>query len=122
MRVDICSREVIEKMNNKEFPENTVVISFYDPIPHYNGPDYQCVDYSDKTDKVFYVSLRDMDIEILSDYNLTYETYFPEVEELARFVYDAVEKVIISYVSVSTVGAEVLDVQQQFENTFIMME
>lgn len=92
MRVDICSREVVEKLNNKEFPENTVVISFYDTIPHYNGPDYQRVDYSDKTDKVFYVPLCDIDIEILSDYNLTYETYFPEVEELAKFVYDAVEK------------------------------
>lgn len=91
MRVDIYSRETIEKMNNYEISENTVAISFYDPAPHYNGPTYYPVDYSKKVDKVFYILLRDIDIEILPDYNLSYETYFPEVEELAKFIYDAVE-------------------------------
>lgn len=91
MKLDIRSREAIEKMNNYEFSENTVAISFYDPAPHFNSPDYKPVDYSKKIDKVFYIPLRDIDIEILPDYNLTYETYFPEVEELAKFIYDAVE-------------------------------
>lgn len=91
MKLDIYSREAIEKTNKYEFPENTVAISFYDPVPHYNSPDYKPVDYSKKIDKVFYIPLRDIDIEILPDYNLTYETYFPEVEKLVKFIYDAVE-------------------------------
>lgn len=91
MKIDIRSRDAIEKINTNEFTENVVVISFYDPAPHYNGPTYYPVDYSGKVDKVFYIPLRDIDIEILPDYNLTYETYFPEVEELAKFIYDAVE-------------------------------
>jgi len=91
MKLEIYSREAIEKINKYEFPENTVAISFYDPEPHYNGPTYSPVDYSKIVDKVFYIPLRDIDIEILPDYNLTYETYFPEVEELAEFIYDAVE-------------------------------
>ena len=77
-------------MNNYEISEKTIAISFYDPAPHYNSPDYKPVDYSKKVDKVFYIPLRDIDMEILPDYNLTYETYFPEVEELAKFIYDAV--------------------------------
>ena len=91
MKVAIHSRESIEKMNNYEIAENTVAISFYDPAPHYNGPTYFPVDYTKKVDNVFYIPLRDIDIEILPDYNLTYETYFPEAEELAKFIYDAVE-------------------------------
>ena len=90
MKLAIRSREAIEKINKNEFSENTVAISFYDPAPHYNSPDYKPVDYSKKVDKVFYIPLRDIDMEILPDYNLTYETYFPEVEELAKFIYDAV--------------------------------
>ena len=91
MKVEIYSREIVDKMNSYEFPENTVAISFYDPAPHYNGDGYKPVDYTKKIDKVFYIPLRDIDIEILSDYNLTYETYFPEAEELAKFIYDAWE-------------------------------
>ncbi len=91
MKIIICSREAIEKINKNEFLENTVAISFYDPEPHYNGTTYFPVDYSKIVDKVFYIPLRDIDIEILPDYNLTYETYFPEAEELAKFIYDAVE-------------------------------
>ena len=91
MKIDIRSREAIEKMKKYEITENTVAISFYDPAPHYNGPTYFPVDYSKKVDKVFYIPLRDIDMGILPDYNLTYETYFPEVEELAKFIYDAVE-------------------------------
>lgn len=89
--VHISSREDIEKIYPENLFKDKVVISFYDPEPHYNGPTYSPVDYSKKIDKVFYIPLRDIDIEILPDYNLTYETYFPEVEELAKFIYDAVE-------------------------------
>ena len=89
--VHISSREDIEKIYPENLFKDKVVISFYDPEPHYNGPTYSLVDYSKIVDKVFYIPLRDIDIEILPDYNLTYETYFPEAEELAKFIYDAVE-------------------------------
>ena len=91
IQVHISSREDIEKIYPENIFKDKVVISFYDPVPHYNGPDYKPVDYTNKSDKVFYVPLRDIDIEILPDYKLTYDTYFPESEELAKFIYDAAE-------------------------------
>lgn len=33
--------------------------------------------------------IHDIDIEILEDYGLTFETYFPEVNELAEFIIKA---------------------------------
>lgn len=36
--------------------------------------------------------IHDIDIEILGDYGVTYETYFPEVDKLADFIYTAVER------------------------------
>jgi len=36
--------------------------------------------------RVFPVAIHDIDIEILSDYGLTFETYFPEADELARYI------------------------------------
>ena len=62
MKVAICSRETIEKTNKYEFPENTVAISFYDPAPHYNSPNYKPVDYSKKVDKVLKKNLEERHI------------------------------------------------------------
>ena len=89
MNVSIYSREAIEKLIKGEFPTNVAVISFYDPISEYKSEDYTSVDYSSKTDRVFKVQIHDIDLEILGDYNLTYDTYFPEVSDLAKFIYEA---------------------------------
>ena len=35
------------------------------------------------------MGINDIDIEILGDYGLTYDTYFPEADELAKFIYKA---------------------------------
>lgn len=66
----ICSRKEAERLLRENFPEHTVVISFYDPdgkIP---------VDYSGKADNVLYVPLDD------------FQTVLPEAERIARFIYD----------------------------------
>ena len=86
MKVTVYSRKAVESLLRNAFPENTVVISFYDPIDRRNKNDYAPVDYSGKADRVFYVPIYDIDIEVLGDFGLTYDTYFPEVNVLAKFI------------------------------------
>ena len=40
-------------------------------------------------DKVFYVGIPDIDLEVLSDYGYTYESYLAEADELAKFIREA---------------------------------
>ncbi len=90
MNVTIYSREEIETIiSNNEFPANTAVISFYDPAIKQIDKDYTHVDYSGVCDHVFYSELDDLDLEVLKDSGYTYDTYFPESDEIARFVYEA---------------------------------
>lgn len=89
MKVDIYSREAIEKLSQNDFPKNTVVISFYNPVDPRTGERDKPVDYSHKTSRVFPIALYDIDLEILSKYELTYDTYFPEADKLAEFIYNA---------------------------------
>lgn len=89
MNVSIYSREAIEELIKGDFPNNVAVISFYDPISDFKSKDYKPVDYSCKTDRVFKIQIHDIDLEILEDYNLTYDTYFPEANSLAEFIYNA---------------------------------
>ena len=88
MEVSIYSRKAIKELIEKGFPQNTAVISFYTPK---NKRDYEenRVDYDGICDKVFYVGIPDIDIEILSDYGYTYETYLAKADELAKFIYEA---------------------------------
>ena len=88
MEVSIYSRKAIKELIEKGFPQNTAVISFYTPK---NKRDYEerRVNYNDICDKVFYVGIPDIDIEILGDYGYTYETYLAEADELAKFIYEA---------------------------------
>ena len=64
------------------------MISFYTPK---NKRDYEenRVKYSGVCDRVFYVGIPDIDIEILDDYGYTCETYLAEADELAKFIYEA---------------------------------
>lgn len=91
MKVDIYSKEAIEKLLQNDFPRNAAVISFYTPADQKNGDWYKPVDYSDKTSRVFPVAIHDIDLEVLPKYGLTYDTYFPEADHLAEFIYDAYE-------------------------------
>ena len=86
MNVTIVSRKVAEELLQNGFPKNVAVISFYDPPSKRTGEITKPVDYSAVTDRVFSISIHDIDIEILEDYGLTFDTYFPEVDKLADFI------------------------------------
>ena len=90
MEVSIYSRKAIKELMDKGFPQNTAVISFYTPK---NKRDYKesRVDYGGVCDRVFYVGIPDIDIEILSDYGYAYDTYLAEADNLAKFIYEAKE-------------------------------
>lgn len=88
MKVDIYSREAIKELMQRGGPENTAVISFYTPRSEKKCEGTR-VDFKGICDKVFYVGIPDIDIEILGDYGYTYETYLAEADELAKFIYEA---------------------------------
>lgn len=89
MKVEIYSRKAISELIDRDFPQNTAVISFYTPK---NKRDYEefRVNYDGVCDRVFYVGIPDIDIEILSDYGYTYENYLAEADALAKFIKVAV--------------------------------
>lgn len=91
MNVSVYSREKIEKLIEGDFPEHTAVISFYDPagIRSYHE---EPVDYKGKAEMLFKVAVCDIDIIVLEEFGFTYETYFPEANELAGFIKDAHDK------------------------------
>lgn len=43
------------------------------------------VDYSCKTNRVFPIEIHDIDLKILPKYGFTYDTFFPEADDLAKF-------------------------------------
>lgn len=93
-KIEILSRKAMNALIESGFPKNTAVISFYDPKDGRGLSrlkDYKPINYDGICDCVFTVGIHDIDIEILEDYGLTYETYFPEVEKLAEFIYTAVK-------------------------------
>ena len=90
MKVSIYSRKEIEKLiNSGEFPENTAVISYYDPKIKKIDKDYTHVDYDGVCNDVFFSELDDLDLSILEKKGYTYDTYFPEVADMAEFIYNA---------------------------------
>ncbi len=90
MKVSIYSREEIEEIiDSGEFPENTAVISYYDPKIKRIDKDYTHVDYDGVCENVFYSELDDLDLECLKLKGYTYDTYFPETYKMAEFIYNA---------------------------------
>lgn len=88
MKISIYSREAVEQLLQTAFPSNTAVVSFYDPPSPKLLEDDGPVDYTGKCDHVFYIGAYDIDKDSLADFHLTYDTYFPEVTDLAKFIYD----------------------------------
>ena len=91
MKIDIYSRDAIEEILKQGKLNKTAVISFYDPPSIRTGISSKPVDYTGKADRLFPVCIYDIDIEVLEDYGLTYDTYFPESDELAKFIYQVKE-------------------------------
>lgn len=91
MNVSIYSREAIQALLHEGLPLNTAIISFYDPITTRTPKGYKPVDYSGIENPVMQIPIHDIDIEILDEYGLTYDTYFPETQALAAFICQAFE-------------------------------
>ena len=90
MRVSVYSRKAIEAIiADGKFPENTAVISFYDPAIKRIDEDYSHVDYSSVCNTVFYSELDDLALDVLRRKGYTYDTYFPEAPDIAAFIYHA---------------------------------
>jgi len=90
MNVTVFSRKEIEEIIERgEFPDNTAVISFYDPKIKRIDPDYAHVNYEGVCRNYFYSELDDLDLDCLKERGYTYDTYFPEAEALAVFIYNA---------------------------------
>lgn len=89
MKVQIYSRKAIEELLQSDFPENTAVISFYDPPDIHTGEACTPVELGKKAERAFAVAVHDIDIDILSDYDLNFDSYFPEACALAEFVKSA---------------------------------
>lgn len=85
----ILSRDKAEKLPSVQ---DTVIISFCDPITSRTSEGYKRIDYCGICDNIFYVEIHDIDIEILGDYGLTFETYFPEAPRLAEFIIKALKE------------------------------
>lgn len=98
LTVGICSRKEIEamisnKFSNKSYFQNIAVISFHDPVGRGRrcAQDYVPIDFTGKCDRVMQIAIHDLDPEALSDFDLTVDTYFPEADALAEFIYKAKE-------------------------------
>lgn len=91
MNVEIYSRQAMEELLKDNILNNTAVITFYDPPTRRNPEGKNPVDFTGKCDRVFPVRIHDIDIEVLGDYGLTYDTYFPEADKLAEFICTAKE-------------------------------
>lgn len=90
MKVSVYSREAIESIIAEgKFPENTAVISFYDPAIKRIDEDYSHIDYNGVCNTVFYSELDDLDLDVLERKGYTYDTYFPEAPDIATFIYRA---------------------------------
>lgn len=89
MKIEIMSRQAMEKLLLDGFPSNTAVISFYDPPSERTPCTYGPVDFGTKCRKVFPVGVHDIDVEILADYGLSFDTYLPESDQLAKFILNA---------------------------------
>lgn len=87
MEVDIYSRDDIIKLLNSTFSEKIAVISFCDPVDSKMSEVDLPVDYLQKIKRVFSVAVHDVDIEELSEFGMTYDTYFPEALDVAKFIY-----------------------------------
>lgn len=89
MNVSIYSRQDIEQLIDSSFPDNTAVVSFFDPKTAKGFGNCTPVDFKNKCRRIFFVCIHDIDIEVLGNYGLTFETYFPEAYALADFIFQA---------------------------------
>ena len=93
MNVRIYSREAILNEIENNTLHNKAIISFHDPIDRGSRrlEEYEPIDYTGKCGRVMQIAIHDLDPEALADFGLSVETYFPEADTLAEFIYKAKE-------------------------------
>lgn len=84
MNISVMSRPKMEKMLEKDISPNIVIISFKDT------KDCSEIDFRKVSNRVFQITLDDVDFDELNEYGRDIDTYFPEVEELAQFIKEAI--------------------------------
>ena len=91
MTVKVYSRKAMEVLLSNGNLKNSAIISFHDPVGRGRRcpQDYEPIDFTGKCDRVMQIALHDLDPEALADFDLTEETYFPEADKLAEFIYKA---------------------------------
>lgn len=90
MKIEILSRAAITELIGRGFPKKRAVISFFTPNMN-GGGEGRRVDFRGCAERVFFVGIPDIDIEILSDFGYTLDSYFAEADSLAEFIYKARE-------------------------------
>ena len=89
MNVTICSRKAAEELLRTDALSHTAVISFCDPPSTDRPAPTPPLDYTGAAARVFTVAVRDLDLSVLPDVGLTYDTYLLEADALAAFIYQA---------------------------------
>ena len=84
MNVTICSRKAAEELLRTDALSHTAVISFCDPPSTDRPAPTPPLDYTGAAARVFTVAVRDLDLSVLPDVGLTYDTYLLEADEEAN--------------------------------------
>ena len=92
MNVTILSRKQAEELiADGRFPENSAVISFYDP-QEYATDGYSRVDFSRINAEVFYVEAPDIDWDSFENISPAEVRLIKDISELADFIYAAFDQ------------------------------
>ena len=92
MKVEIYSRGSMERRLQAGKLYDTAVICFYDPPSSRTPADHAPINYDKKCTAEYSIAVHDIDIEVLPEYGLNFDTYFPEAKRLALFIKTAVER------------------------------
>lgn len=89
MEIRICSRKAMEALLSKGKIDGSAIINFYDPAGsgRHAHEEYAPMDFTGKCDRVMQIAIYDLDPEALAEFGLSVDTYFPEADALAKFIY-----------------------------------
>ncbi len=92
VEISICSREKMEQRLSDGKIENTAIISFHDPLGESNHclGNYSPIDFTGKCDRIIQIGVHDIDREMLGHFGMTEATFFPEAQQLADFIHNAI--------------------------------
>ena len=89
MEVTIVSGKELEQLIFAGVPKETAIIGFFDTAEE---KEEITLPAGYEETAVFRIALDDLDVEELEEFGFSIDSFFPEAEELARFIYRAYEK------------------------------